>query len=131
MAGESTEYLGESRCSILGGVIFIYCGEGMKRFVILCFLFTMTLLLSNCSESSDERAIKHVRRGDEYARKEQFKEAVIEYKNAVDALPDNTDLRWKLSRAALKANDFGTAFGELRRVVNPHYAAISSNSLLC
>jgi Flp pilus assembly protein TadD len=103
----------------------------MKRFIILCVLFTMTLLLATCSKSPDERAIKHMRRGDEYTRNGQFKEAVIEYKNAVDALPDNPDLRWKLSRAALKANDFGTAFGELRRVVNPHYAAILSNSLLC
>jgi len=76
----------------------------------LAFLFS-------CSSTPAELTAKHAKRGDEYAKKEKYKEAVIEYKNAVKAGPKDAALRFKLAKAALEARDFPTAFQELQKTV--------------
>jgi tetratricopeptide (TPR) repeat protein len=74
-------------------------------------------MLSSCSGTPAELVAKHSRRGDEYVQKEKFKEAVIEYKNAVKAGPKDAAIRWKLAKAALDAKDIRTAFQELQKAV--------------
>jgi tetratricopeptide (TPR) repeat protein len=88
------------------------CGVG--RFLVLCL---SSVFLFSCSSSPAELAAKHARRGDEYAQQEKYKEAVIEYKNAVKAGPGDAVLRYKLAKAALEARDFPTAFQELQKTV--------------
>ena len=97
------------------------CGVG--RFLVLCL---SSVFLFSCSSSPAELAAKHARRGDEYAQQEKYKEAVIEYKNAVKAEPGDAVLRYKLAKAALEARDFPTAFQELQKTVEldpNHYEA--------
>ena len=71
----------------------------------------------SCSEAPSERSAKHEHRGDEYVQQNKFREAVIEYKNAVRAAPDNPSIHWKLAKAASQAGDPSTIFTSLRRVV--------------
>ena len=50
-------------------------------------------------------------------KEKKYKEAVIEYKNAVKAGPKDAALRFKLAKAALEAKDIRTAFQELQKAV--------------
>ncbi len=80
-------------------------------------LLIFAWLLAACSSTPEERIAKHLKRGDEYMQRQEYKEAVIEYKNAVKAGPNDGKLRWKLAQAALEAKDIRTAFQELKNVV--------------
>ncbi len=77
----------------------------------------LVALVTSCSEPLSEQAAKHEVRGDGYVQQEQFREAMIEFKNAVRAAPDNPSLQWKLAKAALKGGDPSTAYQALGRVV--------------
>ncbi len=94
------------------------------RIFLACMLVS---LLSSCTNTPDELVAKHGKRGDEYVQENKFKEAVIEYKNAVKAGPNNALLHWKLAKAALEIKDFRTAFSELQKTVElepNHYEAM-------
>ena len=88
----------------------------------LCF----TAAFWSCSQSSEEQFAQHVDRGDRYVAQEKYAEAVIEYKNAVRAAPNDVATHWKLAQAASTINDFTTAVDELYRVTTlapGHYEA--------
>lgn len=89
----------------------------MAKWSALCCLLVLELLHLSCSEPSTDRAARHERRGDAYVQQEQFREAVIEYKNAARATPDNPVLQWKLAQVASKVEDPPTAFRALTRVI--------------
>ena len=94
-------------------------GRFLGSLIVLGFLFS-------CSSTPAELAAKHTKKGDEYAQKEQYKEAVIEYKNAVKAGPTTPSSDYKLAKTALEARDFPTAFQELKKTVEldpNHYEA--------
>lgn len=81
----------------------------------LCTLLA-TLLLMACTDSSSERVAYHSGRGDEYARQGRFREALIEYKNASLASPQDASLHWRLAQAALEWRNLGIALAELQQV---------------
>ena len=85
--------------------------------MVLCCLLAIEPLLASCAEPLSDRAAKHETRGDAYVQQEQFREAVIEYKNAARDSPDRPDLHWKLASAAAKTGDIPAAFTALTRVV--------------
>lgn len=72
----------------------------LVRFLLPCLA---AAFLFSCSSTPAELVAKHTKRGDEFAQKEKFKEAVIEYKNAVKAGPNDAALHFKLANAALEA----------------------------
>ena len=89
----------------------------MARWLLcLSFIFFSAFLIS-CSEAPSERAARHESRGDRYVEQEKFREAVIEYKNAVRATPDNPAIHWKIAKAASQVGDPSTIFTSLSRVV--------------
>src|SRR6187402_3954542 len=88
------------------------------RLLALCnILGFVSVFLLSCSEAPSERASRHERRGDEYAQGEKFREAVIEYRNAVRAMPDNAAIQWKLARTASQTGELAIASTALSRVV--------------
>ena len=89
----------------------------MGRWVALCCVLCAATLAVSCSEAPAERAARYETRADGYVDQKQFREAVIEYKNAVRAFPDNPAIQWKLAKAALKVGDSSTAYLALSRVV--------------
>ncbi|MBI4002223.1 MAG: tetratricopeptide repeat protein, partial [Nitrospira defluvii] len=88
----------------------------LRRVSQVCLVVAASFLVS-CAEAPSERAAKHERRGDGYVQQEQFREAVIEYKNAARATPDNAAIQWKLAKAASQVGNLSTAFASLSRVV--------------
>ena len=80
----------------------------------------------SCSRSNEEEFALHLGRGDRYAEQQKYAEAVIEYKNAVRAAPNDVATHWKLARSAIAIKDFTTAVAELDRItrLDPgHYDA--------
>jgi tetratricopeptide (TPR) repeat protein len=89
----------------------------MAKWIAFCCVFALAPLLASCSDSLNDRAARHERRGDAYVEQDEFRKAVIEYKNAVRDKPDHSDLHWKLASAAFKTGDVPAAAMALRRVV--------------
>ncbi len=89
----------------------------MARWLLRVYVIGFCAFLVSCSEAPSERAAKHESRGDAYVQQEKFREAVIEYKNAARATPDNPSIHWKLAKAASQVGDPSTIFTSLSRVV--------------
>jgi tetratricopeptide (TPR) repeat protein len=89
----------------------------MARWVALFCILCVSVFILSCSEAPSKRAAKHESRGDGYVDHEQFREAVIEYKNAARATPDDPSIQWKLAKVALKLGDASTAYLALTRVL--------------
>lgn len=89
----------------------------MARWLSCLYVIGFSAFLVSCSEAPSERAAKHESRGDGYVQQEKFREAVIEYKNAARATPDNPAIHWKIAKAASQVGDPSTIFTSLSRVV--------------
>src|SRR3954464_15832190 len=71
-----------------------------------------------CSKSAVERRREHIASGDKYASKQQFAEAVVEYRNAVQADPSSGEARYKLGEAYVRTQNPGAAYGEFVRAAD-------------
>ncbi|MBF8259872.1 MAG: conserved protein of unknown function, TPR-like [Actinobacteria bacterium] len=87
-----------------------------SKIMMACWI-VVAIFLGSCDRSPEAKLAKHVKRGDEYVKEEKFREAVIEYKNAVKAVPKDSAAHWKLAKASLEAKDLRTAFSELQKTV--------------
>lgn len=87
-----------------------------RRWIAFCCILPIAVVVPACSEAPTNRAAKHESRGDGYVQQEKFREAVIEFKTAAQATPDNPALQWKLAKAALQTGDGSTAYLALTRV---------------
>ena len=87
-----------------------------SKIMMACWI-VVAVFLGSCDRSPEGKLAKHVKRGDEYVKEEKFKEAVIEYKNAVKAVPQDSAAHWKLAKASIEAKDIRTAFAELTKTV--------------
>lgn len=77
-------------------------GFCVKIFVVaLCFLITA------CG-GSEQKYAKHINKGKEYYASSQYKEAAIEFKNAIQIKPDGSQAHYNLGLSYLKAG--GPAF---------------------
>lgn len=95
------------------------CTEAKMRrskIMVACWIL-VAVFFGSCDRSPEGKLAKHVKRGDEYVKEEKFKEAVIEYRNAVKAVPKDPAAHWKLAKASLEAKDIRTAFAELQKAV--------------
>ncbi len=81
------------------------------------FSIVAVLFFSSCDRSPEAKLARHIKRGDEYAKTEKFKEAVIEYKNAVKAVPGDVGAHWKLAKVSMETRDIRTAYVELLKTV--------------
>src|SRR5512135_1081116 len=90
----------------------------MRRSIIMtaCWI-VVAVFVGSCNRSPEGKLAKYVKRGDKYVKEEKFKEAVIEYRNAVKAVPKDPAAHWKLAKASIEAKDFRTAFLELKTTV--------------
>src|SRR5512135_3096158 len=87
-----------------------------SKILVACWI-VVAVLLGSCDRSPEGKLAKYVKRGDEYVKEEKFKEAAIEYKNAVKAVPTDPAAHWKLAKASIETKDIRTAFVELQETV--------------
>ena len=77
---------------------FFY-GHFWRVFVLL---LSMCVLVS-CVKNPAETRAKHMKRGDAYFEKQEFKKAIIEYKNAIQTEPKFARGHYQLALAYMKA----------------------------
>ena len=89
----------------------------MARWVVVCCVMCLPVSAVSCTKAPSDQANQHETRGDGYVQQGKFREAVIEYKNAARAVPDNPSIQWKLAKAAIRVGDASTVYPALSRVV--------------
>jgi len=77
----------------------------------------MAVFVGSCDRSPEAKLAKHLSRGDEYMKDEKFREAAIEYRNAVKAVPGDAGAHWKLAKTSLEAKNIPMAFAEAQKTV--------------
>ena len=84
----------------------------------ISFLLVTLLVLFSCSENPEQKRDKHMERGDSYYEKQEYKKAIIEYKNVIQADPKFARGHYQLALSYLKTSQPRKAFGELTRTVD-------------
>ena len=77
---------------------------------LTCAIGAVVLLASGCSRDPRQAAAKFVASGDAFVAREQFKEATIEYRNALERQPRDAAIEMKLARAYEQAKDLAAAY---------------------
>ena len=78
----------------------------------------LVLAAGACSRDPQSLKARHLARGDEYAAQKKFAEAAIEYRNAVQAVPQDGDVRIKLADALWEAGELGKGAAEYVRAAD-------------
>src|SRR5262249_8731396 len=74
------------------------------------------LLLAACSRDPAVAARRYIENGDRYAKEDKYREAAIEYRNAIKRMPQSVEAHSKLADAAGRASDAQTAITEVLRL---------------
>ena len=83
--------------------------------VLFCAL---ALGLVGCSRDHETMKRKYLQSGDKYVAQKHYAEAVVEYRNAVNADPKSGEARRKLAGAYMRAGNPRAAFGEYMRAAD-------------
>ncbi len=85
---------------------------------LLLFACCLLVLLTGCSSRNPNvRKQKYFESGEKYFAEGRYREAAIQYRNAVQIDSRYADAHYKLSQSYLKLNDLNQAFQELKRTV--------------
>jgi tetratricopeptide (TPR) repeat protein len=92
----------------------------MSRCCMLHSLFlagVFATLLVGCSRDSDVRKVKYLESGQRYAEKGKYREAVIQFRNAIQVDPSYAAAHYQLAQIYLKLQQWVPAHQELDRTV--------------
>lgn len=76
--------------------------------LLSAFMF-LSLALSGCEGSPEERKLKHYEKGVEFLKKNDVQSAILEFKNAVEIASDYADAHYQLGVAYAKLQEFDKA----------------------
>jgi tetratricopeptide (TPR) repeat protein len=78
----------------------------------------LILAAGGCTRDPQALKAKHQARGDEYAAQKKYAEAAIEYRNAVQAVPQDGEARIKLADTLWQAGDYAKGAAEYVRAAD-------------
>jgi tetratricopeptide (TPR) repeat protein len=109
--------------------------KGSRFRYAVAALCVLAALLAGCSSTPDKKKQKYLESGQRYYDKGQYREAEIQFENAIQVDEHFADAHYKLAQAAMKMQDFRTADQELQTTLQiqpDNYAAIldSANLLI-
>src|SRR5678816_4643957 len=84
---------------------------------LIAVILTVLAGLTSCSRDPNVVKRRYLESGNKYFEKGRFKEASIQYRNALKRDPKYGAAHYKLALVALKTNDYAGAVGSLRRAV--------------
>ena len=101
------------------GMAFANSHRNLQKMVYtgICLVISLTAL-AGCSRNPQVRKAKAFDRGNAYFKAGQYREAAIEYANAVQIDPRYTDAHFQLAQTFLKESQFNSAYVELQRTVD-------------
>ena len=76
----------------------------------------LTCCLAGCSSDPAKAARRFIQSGDRYTQQGRYKDAAIEYRNAIKLIPQSVEAHTKLADVSAKANDAATAISEVLRL---------------
>ena len=88
-----------------------------KKFRFLAIFFAVSFFVSGCSDSETKK-VAHYNKGMEYVEKEDYKPAILEFKNAIQIDPKYAAARYQLGLAYLKNKQPSDAVEELIRAAD-------------
>lgn len=92
----------------------------MKKQFRFLSLVLMTLLSIGCSQNPEKKAAKHLKKGEEYVKASKYREAIIEFKDALQATPKNAQAHYQAGLVYIRLggmSNLQTAFQELSNAV--------------
>src|SRR6185369_1450506 len=80
-------------------------------------------MLAGCSSSPQAQHDKHMARGKALVAKKDYSRAILEFRNAAKAMPNDAEAFYQIGVAYLGMNDLKTGYAALRRAVelNPKH----------
>ncbi|MGB8832322.1 MAG: tetratricopeptide repeat protein [Candidatus Sulfotelmatobacter sp.] len=90
--------------------------SGFARLSVI--VFAIALFLTGCSRDPNVRKQKYLESGDRYFAKGKYREAAIQYSNALQVDPRFAAAHYQLGETYLKLSDSQRAFQELSRTVD-------------
>ena len=93
-----------------------FLSKGICRIGLVTCIFIFSFGLLNCSKEAKKE--RHWVRAEKYFADNQFKEAIIEYKNVLQVEPKHAKARHKLGLAYLRTGQFREAFSEFTKAVD-------------
>jgi tetratricopeptide (TPR) repeat protein len=86
-------------------------------------LICLSAVWSGCNRSPEARRDKHVAQGKEFLHKKDYSRAILEFKNALQAMPKDADVYYQLSLGYWAVDDVRMAIGSLRKALelNPKH----------
>src|SRR5437899_11334309 len=81
----------------------------------IVLLLTALVVTAGCARSPEAKKARHLDRGDKYFAREQYREAVIEYQNALRIEPANARAIWQLAFSHAQLGEPGQAFRYLAK----------------
>ena len=91
--------------------------RNMKRLATVVLGIGLLAMLTACKGDPNVKKQKYLESGNRYAEKQQFKEAVIQYQNAIQVDPGFEPAHYKLSQAYIAIGNYQGAFSELKKSV--------------
>src|SRR5450755_2659293 len=88
-----------------------------SRFRLVLTLTIVAALLTGCSRDPTVRKQKYFESGQRYYEKGQYREAAIQFSNAIQQDPRYADAHFQLGRTYLKLQDWMHGYQELGRTV--------------
>src|ERR1700746_2192644 len=86
--------------------------SGIRWFVVS--LLIAASLLTACSRDPEVRKRKFLDRGSAYFEKGKYREANIEFENAIQVDPKFADAHYRLAQSLMKQTDWSHAYRELK-----------------
>src|SRR5207253_1445167 len=86
-------------------------------FRLFLILALMGIVFSGCSRDPNVRKQKYFESGQRYFERGKYREAAIQYSNAVQVDPRFTDAHYRLAQTYLKLQEWTRAYQELSRTI--------------
>ncbi len=89
----------------------------MFRKLLIIIDIVLILATAGCARNSEARKRHYIDRGSSYLQQGKYQEAIIEYENAVQIDPRNSDAHYGLAQCLIKEGDWTHAYQELMSAV--------------
>jgi tetratricopeptide (TPR) repeat protein len=96
----------------------------VRRRCAKAFLILMGLALVSCTQTPEMKSAKYLSAGKNLLQKKDIPRAILQFKNALKATPNNADIYYELGEAYSMSKDFTAALGAYRKAlgIDPNHA---------
>lgn len=92
--------------------------SGFRFRTLVCVALGCSLLLSSCSRDPEARKQKYLASGKRYFAQQKYREAAIQFANALQVDSRFADAHYELAQVYMKTSAWGAAYQELQRTID-------------